>query len=168
MRIMPANGQDVSAARRIVELAYPTVAPVLGDMMKWMRVADSPVADVFAAFFAKLGDPSLAVIAEGLRKDNCWLRHQILTIVLPNWSDSAVGRLRDVLSMIATHPDAYDNDIRSVAVLVKLQLVDRGWLRDWVRFKRERWQVRDGLLKEVEKELESYSERSFTGPNNNE
>jgi hypothetical protein len=48
MRMMPTDGEDILAATRIVDLGYPAIAPVLRDMMKWMRVAESPVADSLA------------------------------------------------------------------------------------------------------------------------
>ena len=151
--MMPADGDDLAAAARIVDMGYPTVAPVLRDMMKWMRVANSPVADTFAGFFARLGEPALAAIAEGLRRDNSWLKHRIFTVILPKWSPNVVAQLRGVLAVTATHPDAYDNDVRSVALLVKLHLADGDWLKSWVDFKRKRWGVRDELLKQVEKQL---------------
>ena len=153
MSMMPATADDLPAAKRVVELGYPAVAPVMRDMVRWMRVAESPVADAFADFFASVGAPAAGVIAEGLRRDNCWLKHRILTVVLPAWPADAVQQLSCDLSIAATHPDAYDNDLHCVAILARHGLVDLKWLRGWVTFKKERWAVRNALLTEVEEQL---------------
>ena len=77
MRMMPANADDISAAERIIEIGHPEIAPVMRDMVIAMRVAKSPVADAFAAYFGRLGQPAVEVIGHGLLKENCWLRHRI-------------------------------------------------------------------------------------------
>ena len=153
--MMPTNGDDLPAAKRIVDMGYPAVAPVMRDMVRWLRVAKSPVADEFAVFFARVGAPAVGVIAEGLRKDNCWLKHRILTAILPEWPVEAIRQLSGDLSMAATHPDAYDNDLHCVAILAQHQLADLKWLKDWISFKKERWTVRSCLLVEVEEQLNS-------------
>jgi hypothetical protein len=153
MRVMPTNADDVGAARAVVQMGHPAVAPVLREMLRCMRVAQSPVADVFAAFFGELGEAAVPVIAEGLMRENCWLRHQIFTRVLPAWSPGAIRQLVNILTVVATQPDAYDNDLRSVAVLTQYRLADSEWLMKWIAFKKERLDVRGKLLTEREAEL---------------
>ncbi len=155
MRLMPENADDVATATAVVELGHPGVAPVMRDMVRWMRVAESPVADIFARFFAKVGAPAVSVIAEGLMRENCWLRHRTFCQILPKWSSELISPLTNVLTMIATQPDAYDNDLRSVAVLAKHRLAEPKWLKEWAAFKKERMAIRDDLLRQVEQELTS-------------
>jgi hypothetical protein len=153
MRVMPANGDDLPAANRIVETGHPTVVPVMRDMVRWMRVAQSPVADTFAQFFGALGAPAVNVIAEGLLRENCWLRHRVFSQILPKWPPEVIRQLTNVLTVIATQPDAYDNDLRSVAVLTKYRLADPEWLKEWITFKKEGMAARHQLLLEVEEQL---------------
>lgn len=155
MRIMPANAEDITAAERIIALGYPEIAPVMRDMVSTMRVAKSPVADVFAAYFGRLGPAAVQTIGQGLMKENCWLRHRIFTVVLPQWPREVVAQLRDLLTMVATHPDAYDNDLLCVQLLIHHRLADLDWLGQWLTFKRDRWTVRNELLLTVEKELKN-------------
>ncbi len=70
IRMMPSNGDDLEGAGRIVELGYPAVKPIMRDMVGWMRVAESPVADTFAAFFGRLGEPAVPAIQAGLDGSN--------------------------------------------------------------------------------------------------
>ena len=155
MQMMPANGDDLAAAERIVEIGYPAVTPVMRDMVNWMRVAKSPVADAFAAFFGRLGPSAVGAINQGLMRENCWMRHRIFTQILPQWPPDAVRQLTSTLTIVATQPDAYDNDIRCVEILAQHRLTDLKWLVQWLTFKKERWTVRNDLLLRVEETLKS-------------
>jgi hypothetical protein len=154
MRMMPTNGDDLSSAARIVELGHPAVVPVLRDMVMWMRVAESVVADRFARFFAELGEPAVEAISQGLQRENCWLRHRVFVQVLPCWRPETIKRLTNILTVVATQPDAYNNDLRSVSILIKYRLAESEWLRGWLSFKKERLVERFDLLKQVEEELQ--------------
>lgn len=153
MRLMPANADDVAAAIAVVQLGHGAVAPVMRDMVRWMRVGESAVADTFAQFLAEVGAPAVNVVAEGLMRENCWLRHRAFCQILPKWPPELIRQLSNVLTMIATQPDAYDNDLRSVAVLAKHRLADQEWLKKWVAFKKERMATRSDLLSQVEQQL---------------
>jgi hypothetical protein len=150
LRLMPANGEDMQAAKRILELGHPAIVPILRDLVDLMRVADSPMADAFAEFFGRLGRPGLQEIQKGLEKDNCWLRHRIFKLVLPAWPSDVVRELTSILTLIATHPDAYDNDLRSLALLKKYNLADAAWLSGWIEFKKERIADRNRLMRQLE------------------
>ena len=54
--------------------------------------------------------------------------------------------LRKVLALIATQPDARDNDVRSIELLASSGLADLNWIQSWMEFKDERWQARRRLL----------------------
>lgn len=154
---MPVNKDDLAAARHIVELGYPTLDPVMRDMVRSMRVAESPVADAFAEFFSDLGAPAVPVIRAGLLQENCWLGHRIFTRVLPRWPAEAILELRSALTTIATRPDAYNNDLRSIAVLARHQLTTAQWLIDWLEFKKQGMLTRSTLLSQVEAEVKGAS-----------
>lgn len=155
MRMMPVTGDDLPAATRIVERGYPTVGPVMRDMVRWMRLAESPVAEAFGAFFGRLGEPAVPVIADGLSRGNCFCRHRVLCQVLPEWPPEVIRQLTNTLTMLATQPDAHDNDIRSVVILTEHRLADPEWLREWVQFKKERLSVRNELLIQAESQLKN-------------
>jgi hypothetical protein len=150
---MPTNAEDVATANAVVALGHPVVAPVMPDMVRWMRVAESPVADTFARFFAEVGAPAVSVILEGLMRENCWLRHRAFCQILPKWPPDLIPQLRDVLTMVATQPDAYDNDLRSIAILTEHRLAEADWLKEWVAFKKGRMATRSDLLRQVERQL---------------
>lgn len=146
LRLMPRNGCDTEAAQLVVGIGYPALEPIHRDMIQAMGVAESPVADIFADYFAAVGGSSVQAVAEGLNRENCWLRHRLFTRVFPHWSDVDLAALQNVLTMVATHPDAYDNDVRCVCLLAERGLADLDWLAQWLDFKRERMAERDKLV----------------------
>jgi hypothetical protein len=152
--LMPKNAADIEGANQIIELGYPIIVPVHKDMVYSMRVAESPVADAFADYFAEVGESASSAIAEGLHRENCWLRHRLFTRVFPAWPDAALAGLRNILTMVVTHPDAYDNDVRCVGLLAERGLADPSWLADWLEFKKERMSERDRLIKIVSAKIE--------------
>ena len=163
LRLMPKNAEDLEGANRITELGYPVVEPVHTDMIYAMRVADSPVGDAFAAYFSEVGDSASAAVAEGLNRENCWLRHRLFTKVFPAWSDTALAGLRNILTMVATQPDAYDNDVRCVGLLAERGLADTNWLAEWLEFKKDRMAERDQLIQDVSKLIKQEAEQVGAG-----
>ena len=53
--LMPRNKNDEERAKYIVSLGYANLVPVINDMVRWLRVSDSSVADVFMNFFSENG-----------------------------------------------------------------------------------------------------------------
>lgn len=155
MRLMPENAEDVAAASAVVSLGHPTVTPIMDEMVRWMRVSESPVADTFARFLEELGAPAVKVIADGLMRENCWLRHRVFCQILPKWPTELIGQLTMVLTMVATQPDAYDNDLRSILVLARHDLAEKKWLKEWADFKRDIMTKRSDLMLQVEQQLGS-------------
>ena len=146
IRLLPRNGDDLEAAKRIMALGHPMVVPALTEIVQFMRVAESKVADAFADFIATIEDSAVSTLGQELGRENCWLRHRVFCIILPRWKLESLLRLRNVLTMIATQPDAYDNDLRCVELLAAKGLADLKWLQDWVELKDQRWQERNRHL----------------------
>lgn len=160
IRLLPRDGTDLDGAKKFIALGYPMVDPALPEIMRFLRLADSPVADAFTEFVAEIGEAALPTLAKALGRENCWLRHRVFCKILPHWSDASLGKLRDVLALIATQPDAYDNDVRCVELLAMRGLADPQWLRDWLNFKRARWEERKELLHRAAEALDKAKRNS--------
>ncbi len=155
IRLLPRDGTDLDAAKEVIALGYPVIGPALPEIMRFLRLADSPVADAFTEFVAEIGEAAIPAMAKALGRENCWLRHRVFCKILPRWPDASLGKLRNVLTLIATQPDAYDNDVRCIELLALRGLADPQWLRDWLNFKRARWEERKVLLHRAEKAIDN-------------
>ena len=76
--ILPTNKYDVERARAIVDRGYPTVAPMLSDLLEWMRDYNWPVAQVLAPFLASIGEPLIPYVRTVLDTDDEMWKYWIL------------------------------------------------------------------------------------------
>lgn len=151
IRLMPEDAHDEQGAKKVIAAGYPAIAPIMRDLINLMPVAESPAADRIAEYFGTIGSRVAKDIAKGLSKQNCWLRHRILTKTISRWPSDAIRQLIAPLSCIATQPDAYNNDILALSIVREFKLADEQWIKQCVSFKRSAWAQRSTLLKKLEK-----------------
>jgi len=151
---MPKNKSDSAAANAIVELGYPVVEPVMRDMLLWLRVYKSPVADIFVKFFAEVTTQPVDLIAKHIGTHSQTLRNRILVDVLPLWPYEAIQPLSQYLKTLATHPDISNNDLACFKLILKHNLADRKWVRQWLEFRKEQSAERVDLIEVLEEECE--------------
>jgi len=152
--VMPKNAQDAAAAKELVALGAYELAPVVPEMLRHLKHHDSPVSAEFCAFFAAHGECFIEHVAAVLSRATMpEVKHALLANVLPSWSRESVAQLTTVLSLLATNPDAWDSDLRSIQLLARHHLADAKWLRQWVDFKLERLSERAQLAKQVSAEM---------------
>jgi len=150
---MPKNSDDSEAAKAIVQLGYPMVNPVLRDMLLCLKVHNSPVADIFAVFFARLSPQPVDLIAKHIGSSSGTLRHRILVDILPSWPKEAVLALRINLTTLATDADMWNNDIECFRLVVKHSLAETKWVKQWIDARREQAVDRVHLFNELEKTI---------------
>ena len=150
IKLMPENKDDARAARALVQLGASAIEPVWRDMLLWLRVSDSPVADIFAEFFAKIDPQPVGLIAKHIATQQELMRKRILTDILQAWPREAVVPLTTQLTMLATHPDVLNNDIECFRLILKHDLADRAWVRKWLTFRKEQTIERLQLFEKLE------------------
>ena len=64
------------------------------DVLNWMRVYDSPAADLIAEYFGTLGKLIADDLTQALSKENCWIRHRIWTKTIGSSLFSVAGICR--------------------------------------------------------------------------
>ena len=150
IKLMPENKDDARAARALVQLGASAIEPVWRDMLLWLRVSDSPVADIFAEFFAKIDPQPVGLIAKHIATQQELMRKRILTDILQAWPREAVVPLTTQLTVLATHPDVLNNDIECFRLILKHDLADRAWVRKWLTFRKEQTIERLQLFEKLE------------------
>lgn len=147
---MPKDKADAEAAHAIVQLGFPTIEPVLRDMLLWLRAYDSPVADIFATFFAQFSPQPVDLIAKHIGTHSETLRNRILVDILQAWPREAVEQLSTNLITLATHPDMSNNDIACFRLILKHELAEKQWVRQWLNFRKGQASERVHLFEELE------------------
>jgi hypothetical protein len=106
--LVPRNKRDLERAAAAVSAGYPAIAPVMGDLLKWLQDGNWPVAHVLAPFLRDLGPitptvDDLRTILEG--DDDIW-KYWVLCGVIDGWEDTALIALELQLERLAQHPSA--------------------------------------------------------------
>lgn len=138
--LMPRSKDDEERAKHIASLGYAAAKPVVDDMLRWLRTYESPVANVFAEFFAQNGIPSAEEVDTILRTSRLsHLKYVIVTRVLPAWPRQAIERVAGTLSMLATHSGEPETALMSIELLTRHGLNKTEWhLKEWLEFITER------------------------------
>jgi hypothetical protein len=57
--LLPLDKNDLDAVKRLVDAGYPSVEPILADLVMWIRDPEWPVCNPMAAFLAQIGAPAV-------------------------------------------------------------------------------------------------------------
>jgi len=133
---MPHNKEDVEAAKTIAELGFPAALPVLDLIIRWLRVAGSPVESVFSQFLAKNPESCPSAVGKFLGFGKCdTTKHVLVTSVVSNWPREHIASVAWALQTLLTHTSFHATDLECIALLEKHSLSNRAWLAEWTEFK---------------------------------
>jgi hypothetical protein len=138
LRLLPRNKDDVALATALTKLGYPTVEPVLEQLIDWLRTNGSPVDLTLRPFFAALGEPAVPVVRKVLRSRHELHRCTVVAHVVAHWPGHAVALLKPELEMLATGYGFYGTDLVAMQLLAKHNISERAWLAEWAEFKVKR------------------------------
>jgi uncharacterized protein DUF5071 len=102
--LLPKDKFDLDNARAIVNLGYPTVAPILPDLFKWLQDINWPVAHVIAPFLSTIGRPVIPEVRHILNTDDGIWKLWVLGHVVNDLPIEAIADLHDELLRIVTNP----------------------------------------------------------------
>jgi hypothetical protein len=156
-QLMPRNKDDEERAQYIISLGYDNLKPVINDMVRWLRAADSPVAKIFIKFFSENGPLAVDDVHQVLRTTKLSiLKYVIVTRVLPNWPRQAIENLEGSLTGLVTDSGEPETALMSLDLLAKHNLGKKDWLKSWLEFITER-------MERNAKEAKKIKDRYFQG-----
>ncbi|MBR0785825.1 DUF5071 domain-containing protein [Bradyrhizobium iriomotense] len=127
--LIPTGKADLERAHAAVDAGYPKVAPILGELVGWLRDCNWPVARVLAPFLASLGAPLKPHIRDVLKSDDDVWKYWVISILIDALAKTDTEEFRPELERLCYAPKPHevaeqlDEQARSV-----LQKFD--WFRD--------------------------------------
>jgi uncharacterized protein DUF5071 len=122
-QLLPRDKNDVDALNRLVEVGYPAVEAILGDLVKWIRIPDWPVCKPVAAFLVDIGAPAVPHLQEFLRRHNARdFVAPLVREVFPHWSSEALVPLTPFVEQQALHGE-YGTDLPALELLIRKRLI---------------------------------------------
>jgi uncharacterized protein DUF5071 len=123
--LVPKHKFDLGTAQEAVAAGFPTVAPILPDLMKWIQDCNWPVAHILAPFLASIGEPLLPEVRRVLETtDGVW-KYWTLARIVAHWPKDLIVKLRPELLRLGTSPTPSERE-DEVDVYAREILIDSG------------------------------------------
>lgn len=152
-QLLPRDKNDLDAVQRLVEAGYPTIEPILGELLKWIRQPDWPVCKPIAAFLVDIGPPAVPLLQEFLRqRDGRDFVAPLVREVLPHWSSEILLPLTPFVEQQALHGQ-YGTDLPALELLIRKHLITREHATELVDSKQRFHRSQLALLVVLAKEL---------------
>lgn len=117
--MLPRTKYDLERAATIVAIGYPAVAPVLPELLEWMKDMNWPVAKIIAPFLATIGAPLAPFVREIFSTDDTMWKEWILRDLIeecPALFDAVRSEVRRIAFGAARDED--EESVKSVALKV--------------------------------------------------
>ena len=114
--LLPQDRTDDARVKAIIALGYPTVVPIVPDLLKWLQDYNWPIAKAIAPFLVTIGVPLVPNLRDILMTADDEWKFWIMTKIIAKSPEIAQG-LQDELERIATNPTASErsSDLDNVA-----------------------------------------------------
>jgi hypothetical protein len=124
--MLPVDKHDTDKAASLVALGYPTVEPVLPQILRWLQDMNWPVAIVFEPLVAGIGAPLAPHLRDVFATDDDIWKYWILEVVVGK-SPELVSDLRPEITKLA-FGDSQSQPASSAAAqsILKRYLSDKG------------------------------------------
>jgi hypothetical protein len=123
--LIPQHKSDLEPAIKAIEAGFPTVAPILPDLLEWLQDINWPVARILAPFLATIGIPLIPHIQEILKTDDEIWKYWIIVSIINN-SPELAKAFRADLERLAKAPE--ENEAREELNLVAQEVLEK---YDW-------------------------------------
>jgi hypothetical protein len=122
--LLPRHKCDCERAKAIIDLGYPAVAPVLRDLLAWLRDCNWPVSHSIASFLVAVGEPTVPLVREVFRGDDDIWKYWCIERLIMGFPRKLAEQFRPDLQRFAFHPTSQERseelDERAKAALVWL------------------------------------------------
>lgn len=105
---LPKDKHDIESAKKIIELGFPTVQPILYEIFKWIQDLNWPVAQVLAPFLASIGKSTVPIIKDILNSNDAEWKYFTLISVVEKMSINDAPELKQELTNLANNPSEDD------------------------------------------------------------
>ena len=124
-RLIPRDKFDVAAVRAIADAGYPTIAPILDELVDWTADGNWPVARPLADYLTTLGNPLVAPVSRILRGTDGSHKQNIIRLIVRDLPLDTLGKLEDDLRRLAEQPTEDDRredaDVAAREALTQLE-----------------------------------------------
>lgn len=102
--LLPRHKSDSERVKTLIELGYPAVAPILSELLTWVRDGNWPISHSIGSFLASVGEPMVPLIRDVFRgNDDIW-KYWCLVRVVMKMTREVVEQLRPDIERLVESP----------------------------------------------------------------
>lgn len=114
--LLPKDKFDLERANALVSIGYPTVAPLLSELLEWLQDGNWPVSKIFSPFLASVGTPLAEEIRKILRTEDHLWKYWVLLRVVAYSSELATALYPELVKIAESDPlDTDEKEVKSIA-----------------------------------------------------
>jgi hypothetical protein len=103
-QLLPKDKFDLENTRKVISLGYPTIEPLIAELIIWVQDINWPVAQELAPFLADIGDPIIPFVRDVLSSsDDIW-KYSVLNHIVKVAPKSVGIALFSEISRVAIQP----------------------------------------------------------------
>lgn len=102
--LLPRHKSDCDRAAAVIALGYPAVAPILGDLLEWLRDGNWPVSRPIGDFLASLGEPALPHVATVMAGGDPTWKYWCIKRLIERMPPALAERFRPELVRLVERP----------------------------------------------------------------
>lgn len=149
MAAWPKNGEDVEGAERLLGRGYPDLAPVVADMVEWLKT-NGTVREQFAAFLAEIGGAALDPVRKALSGHHEGQLEHLMRFVLPHWPGDCLAALAPELEQHLQRGSLVGLNVWALALLQRADANTHASVQEWADLFRRRLELQLGVLDTVQ------------------
>ncbi|MEM6258767.1 MAG: DUF5071 domain-containing protein [Planctomycetota bacterium] len=102
--LLPKHRSDVFAAKEVLAFGYPTIAPVLPDLLEWLKDMNWPVSHPISEFLASIPEPMAPLIQNVLRGEDLIWKYNCISQLISEMPVELAEQFRKELIRLANTP----------------------------------------------------------------
>jgi hypothetical protein len=102
--LIPRTKSDLERAQAAIEAGYPTVEPILSDLVAWLKDMNWPVAKELTPFLRSIGKPLVPHIWHVLQSDDEIWKYWVIGHLIPYLSKDVATQFRPELERLCFQP----------------------------------------------------------------
>ena len=115
-RLVPNDKLDLDTAQAAVDAGYPSVAPIVPELLEWLQDCNWPVAHVLAPFLASIGEPLVPHVARVMSSDDYVWKYWMIGAIM-RYSPVVAQSFRGELDRLVNSPTEVEsrNELHQLA-----------------------------------------------------
>lgn len=105
---IPNDKFDVAAIERATTVGFPTLDPIIPELLEWLQDANWPVANATASLLVNAGNEIIPHLKHALNSNDSIWKYWLITLLIENFPPEMFEKVRVDMEALANNPTKSD------------------------------------------------------------